>query len=277
VSRRKAKGPPDANRATPERRLGKRPARNSLSPADQSTRDDDPRRLKPAEVKLYLGGKVGQLKIDGVLWAAVEWSEKRQAWCIEDAEGRCLEHASHIRGQEASKEAALALAQEMIRDGRMPTPEAAEQQRKDRLERRRNTPSAKRRREQRQQEDKQWSEAISAEYQARDIDEDQLPLHEAIAEAFDLSDPELWRSNAFASLRPRLIIHVKRFIAKLASSIAYSNRRASRRRWKTGPKKEEVDRLARAREILQLLDPDGSFVDPPTAAEKWFAEHPEEP
>jgi hypothetical protein len=30
--------------------------------------------------------------------------------------------------------------------------------------------------------------------------------HEALAEAFDFSDPDLWRSNSFASLRPRLVV-----------------------------------------------------------------------
>jgi hypothetical protein len=34
----------------------------------------------------------------------------------------------------------------------------------------------------------------------------QQPLYEALAEAFDFSDPDLWRSNSFASLRPRLVV-----------------------------------------------------------------------
>jgi hypothetical protein len=41
-----------------------------------------------------------------------------------------------------------------------------------------------------------------AEWQERK----QQPLYEALAEAFDFSDPDLWRSNSFASLRPRLVV-----------------------------------------------------------------------
>jgi hypothetical protein len=89
-------------------------------------------------------GDIAQFHIDEQLWAAVEWSEKRQAWCIEDAEGRCLSHASHIRGKAASKKQAIELAKAMISDGRMPTPEEAKQQRKERLERQREKRETKR-------------------------------------------------------------------------------------------------------------------------------------
>jgi hypothetical protein len=41
-----------------------------------------------------------------------------------------------------------------------------------------------------------------AEWQERK----QQPLYEALAEAFEFSDPDLWRSNSFASLRPRLVV-----------------------------------------------------------------------
>lgn len=65
------------------------------------------------------------LTIDGELWAAVEWSEKRQRWCMEDAEGRCLKHLSCIHGDAPDRDAASAKAEAMIRDGRMPDPETA--------------------------------------------------------------------------------------------------------------------------------------------------------
>jgi hypothetical protein len=58
----------------------------------------------------------------------VEWSEKRKQWCIEDCEGRCLAHAASIRGQAASKEAAVSVTEAMIRDGRMPTLQEARAQ-----------------------------------------------------------------------------------------------------------------------------------------------------
>jgi hypothetical protein len=65
-----------------------------------------------------------------------------------------------------------------------------------------------------------------------------------------LADPDLWRSNTFASLRPRLISYVEHAIAVLEfqsgsryGSIFLAPREAERR-------------LQRAREILQLLKPD---------------------
>lgn len=70
-------------------------------------------------------GRVGQLIVGGEIWGAVEWSEKRGVWCIEDAEGRCLRHASSIHGQAAAKEAAIALAEQLVRDGTIPAPEEA--------------------------------------------------------------------------------------------------------------------------------------------------------
>jgi hypothetical protein len=80
------------------------------------------------------GARLGRITINGTHWAAVEWSEKRQAWCIEDAEGKCLQHAESIRGQVSTKEEAVALAVEMIRDGRMPSPEQAKAEQKARRE-----------------------------------------------------------------------------------------------------------------------------------------------
>jgi len=107
----------------------------------------DPRRLKPIEIQWF--GLIGRLLIDGESWGAVEWSDKRQAFCIEDAEGRCLSHHSHIHGADKDKAGAVALAEAMIRDGRMPTPEEARKARTERLkrdrERRAKQPSGVRR------------------------------------------------------------------------------------------------------------------------------------
>ena len=85
---------------------------------------NDPRRQKPVTIEWW-HDKVGRLLIDGVLWGGVEWSEKRGAWCIEDAEGRYLSHRSRVGGEDEDKAGAIALAEAMIRDGRMPSPEAA--------------------------------------------------------------------------------------------------------------------------------------------------------
>jgi hypothetical protein len=136
----------------------------------------------------------------GVRWAAVEWSERRQAWCIEDAEGHCFRHRDHIHDEEVGKNAAVMLATAMIRNGRMPTPAEASQCRKDRLQRRRQRPSEQRRRQRRKKE----IQLLTARWRAEREEFSELPLCEVLADAFDL-DPNLGRSNSFASLRPRLI------------------------------------------------------------------------
>jgi hypothetical protein len=84
-------------------------------------------RLRPLSIE-WNGddGSIGRIYIDGKLWAAVEWSEKQQRWCIEDAEGRCLSHQAHVHGGDVDKTTAVALAEAMIRDGRMPSPAEAE-------------------------------------------------------------------------------------------------------------------------------------------------------
>ena len=78
--------------------------------------------------------------------------ERKEVRWGEDAEGRCLKHRDHIHGKEPDKNAAVLLATAMIRDGRLPTPEAAKQCRKDRLERRRQRPSEQRRRQEQEEE-----------------------------------------------------------------------------------------------------------------------------
>ena len=210
---------------------------------------DDPRRERPIKIRWF--GMIGTLLIDNESWGAVEWSEKRQAWCIEDAEGRCLSHHSHIRGADKDKAGAVALAEAMIRDGRMPSPEAARQARSERLkrdrERRERQPSEIRRRERREEKNRLFAAQMDAEQK----DRDESPLYEVIADAFDLADPELWRSNSFARLRCRLIISVRAAIA--------NSEYARSRGWSD---KESEKRLARARDILDLLQPDaGAPID----------------
>ena len=67
----------------------------------------------------------------GTLWSEVEWSPSRQRWCIQDAAGQCLTHVEHIVGQDRDVQTAIRLAKRMIVNGRMPTPEDAEQQLKE--------------------------------------------------------------------------------------------------------------------------------------------------
>jgi hypothetical protein len=209
----------------------------------------DVRRSRPIEVRWH--GSIGRITLDDVLWAEVERSEKRQQWCIQDAEGQCLSHKNHIHGVDVDKAAAvtLALAEAMIRDGRVPTPEEARQRRKARLRREREhrsqRPSEIRRRQQREEEMQLLSASFSAELaQSRDF-----PIYEVLVDDFDFADPDLWRSNSFASLRPRLIRHLERAIAVLEFSCC------KRGSWQTSPR-ETQGRLSRAREILALLDPD---------------------
>jgi hypothetical protein len=197
----------------------------------------DPRRQRPITIRW--DGLTGRLFIDGESWGAVEWSDKRQAYCIEDAEGRCLSHHSHIHGKDKAKDGAVALAEAMIRDGRMPTPEEARKARRERLkrdrERRAKRPSEIKRREAREL----VGVYFEADRKERMTEEDE-PLYEVLADALDLTDPELWKSNSFARLRDRLITNVRAAITKLEAG--YFTRRIDRDR-----------RLNRAREILELL------------------------
>jgi hypothetical protein len=83
------------------------------------------------------GTEAYHLMIDGELWAEVEWSALRGAWCVQDAAGHCLTHVEHIVGQDRDPAAAIRLAKRMIVDGRMPTPEQAAQQLEQERERKR--------------------------------------------------------------------------------------------------------------------------------------------
>ena len=102
-------------------------------------------------LRVRVGWKYRAHHHGGVLWAAVEWSETRQAWCIEDAEGHCLGHRDRIHGKEADKDATVMLPTAMIRDGRMPKPAEASRCRKDRLQRWRQRPSEQCRRRRRRE------------------------------------------------------------------------------------------------------------------------------
>ena len=78
----------------------------------------------------------------------------------------------------------------------------------------------------------------------------ELPLCEVLADAFVSVDPGLWRSNSFASLRPRLISRVEHAITVLEfqSGSRYGTIFLAQR--------EAERRLQRAREILRPLKPE---------------------
>jgi hypothetical protein len=94
----------------------------------------DYRRYRVIEVR-RVNPDTYHLTIDGELWSEVEWSPPRQAWCIQDACGFCLAHVGSIVGQDRDVQAAVRLARRMILDGRMPSPEQAQQQLEERQER----------------------------------------------------------------------------------------------------------------------------------------------
>jgi hypothetical protein len=84
----------------------------------------DRRRYGVIEVQ-RINAETYWLSIGGRMWAEVEWSRSRHAWCIQDAAGHCLTHVEHIVGQDRDPQAAIRLARRMIVDGRMPSPEEA--------------------------------------------------------------------------------------------------------------------------------------------------------
>jgi hypothetical protein len=159
----------------------------------------------------------------------------------------------------------------MIRDGRMPSPQEARQEvnqrrwarlseeeraieearaadqerRRQAREKRAQQPSEQRRRAAAQQRREEERRAWDADWQARRREDDEQPLYEMLNEVFDFADPELWKSNSFAALRPRLIIHLEAVVAKLE------------RQRLSGTLYQEPQRLTKAREILELLQTGG--------------------
>jgi hypothetical protein len=210
------------------------------------------RRQRPVIIKW--NGMIGRLLIKDEYWGAIEWSEKRQVWCIEDAEGRCLSHHSHVHGEDKDKAGATALAEAMIRDGRMPTPEDAKQARQERLkrdrERRARQPSEIKRRAERAERNRLWHAYYEARYNVEQQAERDGPLYEVLADALDFTDPDLWKSNSFARLRDRLIPLVKAAIAELQYSTDRDKRFKRSHQYRTNSDR----RLRRARDILALLE-----------------------
>ena len=72
--------------------------------------------------------------------------------------------------------------------------------------------------------------------------EDDDPLFEVMIGALDLTNPDLWKSNSFARVSSRLIIHLHAVIADLECAIA--------RGWIDD---DDRRRLDRAQQVLVLI------------------------
>lgn len=259
---------------------------------------DDLDRDKPMAIAWDRQKLQGRLTVGGEYWAAVEWSQKHQCWCIEDVTGACLAHEDGIRGAAATEDAAVALAEAMIRDGRMPSPQeawrhrqesrwqalpeaererirAAEAAAKAEVERKRRArekrarqPAVQRREAEKKGREAAFLRAWDAERRTRSAEAAAAPLYEVLNDIFDFADPELWKSNSFAALRPRLVIHVEAVVARLESHLASRLRDVDTDRWGTYRTQDERqadreraqeacrplrDRLERARGILAAL------------------------
>lgn len=265
---------PDDGRAGTE--IGvKRTSHHSPEPFEDSA--DDPRRQQRITIEWMPDGLVGRVEVGGEYWGAVEWSEKRQAWCIEDAAGECLAHARSIHGQVASKDAAVVLAQEMIVDGRLPSPQRAlfirDRTLEERRQKRQQQPAEIAKREARERARDAQITAMMAVARAESADRQQQPIMEALAETFGFSDPELWKSNAWAMLRPRLIVHQRAVVANLEDELLRTIDRAGKqpfamyadaaeRRERRARRQQQGDKqiarlrekLDRARDVLNALE-----------------------
>jgi hypothetical protein len=150
----------------------------------------------------------------------------------------------------------------------MPSPEAAQAQYEaaaaKRKAQRDKQPSEIRRRQEQQERSKRerelWNERSDADWRERQAQ----PLYEALAEAFDFSDPDLWRTNSFASLRPRLVVWMRSVVADLECKVERQRRPPSGwgrddpvsdavKAYRKRELEEAEAKLARAREILGWL------------------------
>lgn len=231
-----------------------------MSAAD--TPEVEPRRAQRVTIEWSNdGAAIGRLYVGGEYWGAVEWSAKRQAWCVEDVEGACLRHVASIRGQAASKAKAVTLAREMIRDGRMPTPQQAREEhtaRRTAQAERRGRQPAEQAHQRARAEASATEMALARIRWAAEADERRAgPLWEALHEVFDFADSELWRSNSFAVLRPRLVVHLKVVVAELEDTcMRYRRplRRRSRAEWEQRLLADAEAKLARVRKVLAAME-----------------------
>lgn len=142
---------------------------------------DDPRRARDIVTRIRGAGRnrKAHLFIDGQRWAIIEWGGP-QRWCIEDDQHLCLDHIENAPGDRTTLQQAIALAEAMIRDGRMPAPEEAKRLNDERLA--------------------QW------ELQ-NDVWKHPERLYEPLADVLELwgDKPDLVGSNSYAVLRHQLL------------------------------------------------------------------------
>ena len=84
----------------------------------------DRRRYGVIETRFRQHGRTAfyRLTINRELWACVEWSPSRRAWCVQDASGRCLAHCDAIHGEHIDASTAVELAK--AHDPRRPDADA---------------------------------------------------------------------------------------------------------------------------------------------------------
>jgi hypothetical protein len=230
---------------------------------------EDARRTQRVKIEWTKdGAAIGRLYVGGEFWGAIEWSAKREAWCVEDAEGACLSHVASIRGQTSSRSKAVRLAREMLRDGRLPTPEQAKAEhqahRAAQAERRARQPAVQARKRTRAEEMAQWTARWGLGADERRAQ----PLWEALHEVFDFADPELWRSNSFAVLRPRLVVHLRAVAAKLEDDCTNYRKAPGYRReteWQRRSLADAEAKLAKVRKVLAAMEvaDNGAPHEPP--------------
>ena len=226
---------------------------------------------------------IGSVSLDGVVFARVEWSERRQKFCIEDSEGQCLTHVGSIKGMAISRDEAVALAFAMIRDGRMPDPKTAraehrerEKLREERLraaqEKRRQQPAEIQRREAKAEQLRRWSDAATKAWRLEEEEDAATPLYEALANAFNSPTPNFgratllprsgrgWRFTSAASSRGlRKILlpksaPVPAVFVQCADGAAAGGSSPQGGRYGRGDRQDRA-KLSRAREILAILAP----------------------
>jgi hypothetical protein len=108
----------------------------ALAPALSEATDGDPRRR--GNIEIVSSGNRHILRVDKVVWAEIEWSQNRRAWCIQDHCGYCLHHVEHLHVtmpnegnpnpttlSDLNPQPAIERAKQMIRDGSMPSPDDA--------------------------------------------------------------------------------------------------------------------------------------------------------
>lgn len=111
----------------------------ALAPALATEQSGDPRR--GGDIKVTGNATRYILSIDGEMWAEIDWSEGRRAWCIQNCCGFCLEHIENMLAtipndgsippdgithvDQLKPTSAIEKAKRMIRDGTMTSPEDA--------------------------------------------------------------------------------------------------------------------------------------------------------